>query len=113
MHSKLSEALPSLLKHRSRRFDLMRGHDLFFNVGCIVLFLSLKCLTCGQNKHNILLNFPQCLSILLLQTIKTENNALDIDAIYNLKLKKKKHNLIQQFHYQIKCKISKNNVNAE
>jgi hypothetical protein len=40
MHSKLSEALPSLLKHRSRRFDIMRGHDLFFNVGYIVLFVT-------------------------------------------------------------------------
>jgi hypothetical protein len=39
-------------------------------------------------------NFPRCLSILLLQTSKTGNNALDIDAIYNLKLGK--HNLIQQ-----------------
>jgi hypothetical protein len=31
------------------------------------------------------LDFPRCLSILLLQTTKTDNNALDIDAIYNLK----------------------------
>jgi hypothetical protein len=31
------------------------------------------------------LNFPRCLSILLLQTSKIDNNALDIDAIYNLK----------------------------
>jgi hypothetical protein len=36
--------------------------------------------TC-QNEDNILLNFPRCLS-----TIRTDNNALDIDAIYNLKL---------------------------
>jgi hypothetical protein len=34
----------------------------------------------------MLLNFQQCLSILLLQTSKQTNNALDIDAIYNLKL---------------------------
>jgi hypothetical protein len=27
----------------------------------------------------------RCLSILLLQTSKSDNNALDIDAIYNLK----------------------------
>jgi hypothetical protein len=40
--------------------------------------------TC-QNERNMLLNFPQCL---LLQTSKTDNNALDIDAIYNLKLRK-------------------------
>jgi hypothetical protein len=41
-----------------------------------------------QNEHNMLLNFPRCLSILLLQTSKTDNNALDIDAIYNLKFRK-------------------------
>jgi hypothetical protein len=35
---------------------------------------------------NMLLNFQRCLSILLLQTSKADNNALDIDAIYNLKL---------------------------
>jgi hypothetical protein len=33
-------------------------------------------------------NFKRCRSILLLQTSKTDNNALDINAIYNLKLKK-------------------------
>jgi hypothetical protein len=38
-----------------------------------------------QNEHDMLLNFPRCL---LLQTSKTDNNALDIDAIYNLKLRK-------------------------
>jgi hypothetical protein len=31
-------------------------------------------------------NFLLCLSILLLQTSKTDHNALDIYAIYNLKL---------------------------
>jgi hypothetical protein len=41
-----------------------------------------------QNEHNILLNFPRCLSVLLLQTSKTDNNALDIEAIYNLKIRK-------------------------
>jgi hypothetical protein len=45
-----------------------------------------------QNNNN---NFKRCRSILLLQTSKTDSNALDINAIYNLKLKKK-HNLIQQ-----------------
>jgi hypothetical protein len=40
-----------------------------------------------QNEHNMLLNFPRCLSILLLQTSKTDNNGLDIDTIYNLKLR--------------------------
>jgi hypothetical protein len=39
-----------------------------------------------MNEHNM--NFPRYLSILLLQTSKTDNNALDIDAIYNLKLRK-------------------------
>jgi hypothetical protein len=45
-----------------------------------------------QNEHNMLLNCPQCLSILLLQTDKTDNNALDIDAVYNLKLRKTQPN---------------------
>jgi hypothetical protein len=39
-------------------------------------------------EHNMLLNFPRCRSILLLQTSKIDHNALDIDAIYNLKLRK-------------------------
>jgi hypothetical protein len=43
--------------------------------------------TC-QSEHNMLLNIPQCLSILLVQTSKTDNNALDIDAMYNFKLRK-------------------------
>jgi hypothetical protein len=69
----------------------MGAHDFFFlNDGYTVWFPSLKCLTCGPTKmnKNMLLNFPRCLSILLLQTSKTNNNALDIDAIYNLKLRK-------------------------
>jgi hypothetical protein len=37
-----------------------------------------------QNEHNMLLNFLRCLRILLLQTTKTDNCALDIDATYNL-----------------------------
>jgi hypothetical protein len=42
-----------------------------------------------QNDHNMLLNFPRCR--------KTDNNALGIDALYNLKLRKtEKNNLIQQ-----------------
>jgi hypothetical protein len=49
---------------------------------------------------DMLLNFPRCVSILLLQTSKTDNNALDIDAIYNLKLRK--HNLIQQIKLNAK-----------
>jgi hypothetical protein len=61
----------------------------FFNVGDTTYLISVtKVLTCGPIKMNItlLLNFPLFLSILLLQTSKTDNNALDIDAIYNLKL---------------------------
>jgi hypothetical protein len=38
-----------------------------------------------QNEHIL---FSRNLSILLLHTSKTDNNALDIDAIYNLKLGK-------------------------
>jgi hypothetical protein len=41
-----------------------------------------------QNEYNMLLNFPGFLSILLLENSKTNNNVLDIDAIYNLKLRK-------------------------
>jgi hypothetical protein len=61
----------------------------FFNVGHSVWLPSLK--RTYQKEYNMLLNFPRCLSILLLQTSKPDNNALDIDAIYNLKL-----NLIQE-----------------
>jgi hypothetical protein len=50
-------------------------------------------LICGpwtyQNERKMLLNFQRCLNILLLQTSKTDNNALDIEAIYNLKLIRK------------------------
>jgi hypothetical protein len=53
-----------------------------------------------QNENNILLNFPRSLSILL-ETTKTDNNALDI-AIYNLKFTK----TYGQLYYEIKCKIS-------
>jgi hypothetical protein len=60
-----------------------------------------------HNEHNILLNFPRCLSIRLLQTSKTDKNALGIDAIYNLKLRKTQLNSTGIFtRYQIKCKIS-------
>jgi hypothetical protein len=45
-----------------------------------------------QNDHNMLVNFPRCLSILLLQTSKTDNNALLFIVTSNLE----KHNLIQQ-----------------
>jgi hypothetical protein len=51
-------------------------------------FQKVPCIWTYQNEHNMLLNFPRYLSILLLQISKTENNALDIDAIYNLNLRK-------------------------
>jgi hypothetical protein len=61
----------------------------FFNVGHTVRSVTkVPDLRTCQNEHNMLLNFPQCLSILPLQTSKTGNNALDILAIYNLKLRK-------------------------
>jgi hypothetical protein len=50
-----------------------------------------------QIELNMLLNFPRCLSILLLQTSKTDNNVLDIDAIYNLKLRKTLPNSTDSF----------------
>jgi hypothetical protein len=61
----------------------MEGHYVFFNVGHTVLFPSLKCLTGGPIKMNIVAEFLAnlLLSILLLQTRKTDNNALDINAI--------------------------------
>jgi hypothetical protein len=62
----------------------------FFNVGHTVLFPSLTCLT-YQNEHNMWLNFPRCLSS------KTYNNTLDIDVIYNLKIRK-------TFNSQLKIK---------
>jgi hypothetical protein len=61
----------------------------FFNVGhCLIFVTKVPNMRTYQNEHYMLLNFPQCLSILLLQTSKTDNNALDIDAVYNLKLRK-------------------------
>jgi hypothetical protein len=55
---------------------------------CLISVTKVRDMRTYQNEHNMLLNFPQCLSILLLQTSKTDNNALDIDAIYNVKLRK-------------------------
>jgi hypothetical protein len=81
---------------------------LFFNVGhSLISVTKVPAMQTYQNEHNMLLNFPRCPSILLLQTSKTDNNALDIDAIYNLKLRKTKPNSTDSFmYYQIKCKIS-------
>jgi hypothetical protein len=58
----------------------------FFNVGHTVT--KLPDVRTYQNEHNMLLNLPRCLSILLLQISKTDNIALDIGAVYNLKLRK-------------------------
>jgi hypothetical protein len=67
----------------------MRGHDFFFHVEhTLISATKVPDMRTYQNEHNMLLNFLRCLSILLLQTSKTDNNALDIDAIYNLKLRK-------------------------
>jgi hypothetical protein len=40
-----------------------------------------------QNEHNMLLNFPR-LSVLLLQTSKTDNNALDMTLFITSNLEK-------------------------
>jgi hypothetical protein len=72
-----------LCKHRSRCFAIVGGHDFF-----LMLVTKVPDMRTCQNEHNVLLNFPGCLSILLLQTSKTDNSVLDIDAIYNLKLRK-------------------------
>jgi hypothetical protein len=61
----------------------------FFNVGhCLISVTKVPDMRTYQNEHNTLLNFQRCLSILLLQTSESDNNAVDIDAIYNLKLRK-------------------------
>jgi hypothetical protein len=61
---------------------------IFLRVYCLISVIKVPAMRTYQNEHNMLLNFPRCLSILLLQTSKTNNHALDIDAIYNLKLRK-------------------------
>jgi hypothetical protein len=49
----------------------------FFNVGhCLISVTKMPDMRIYQNKHNMLLNFPRCLSILLLQISKTDNNVL-------------------------------------
>jgi hypothetical protein len=51
----------------------------FFNVGhCLISVTKVLDMRTYQNEHNMLLRY---LSILLLPTSKTDNNALDIDAI--------------------------------
>jgi hypothetical protein len=57
----------------------------FFNVGRTVT--KMPDMRTHQNEHNMV-NLTRCPSILLLQTSKTDNNALDIDVICNLKLSK-------------------------
>jgi hypothetical protein len=64
------------------------GYDFFLTLDTLISVTKVPSMRTYQNEHNMLLNFPQCLSILLLQTSKTDNNALDTDAIYNLKLRK-------------------------
>jgi hypothetical protein len=68
----------------------MGSHDLFFLrwTACLISVTKVPDMRMYQNEHNMLLNFPRCLSILQLQTNKTDNNALDIDVVYNLKLRK-------------------------
>jgi hypothetical protein len=64
----------------------------FFNVGhTLISVTKVSDMRTSQNEHNMLVNFPRCPTILLLQTSKTDNNALNIDVIYNLK---QKYNLI-------------------
>jgi hypothetical protein len=52
----------------------------FFNVGHTVCVAKVRDMRIYQNEYNKLLS----LSIPLLQTSKTDNNALEIDGIYNL-----------------------------
>jgi hypothetical protein len=74
-------------KHRLRCFGIIGGHDLFFLTLDTLSVNKVPDMRTYQNGHNMLLTFPRCLNILLLQTSKTDI-ALDIDAIYNLKLRK-------------------------
>jgi hypothetical protein len=83
--------LIKLHKHRSRCFGITGANDIFF--------LTLDIL------FDMLLNFPRYLSILLLQTSKTDNNALDIDAIYNLKLRKTEPNSTDSFTTKLNAKF--------
>jgi hypothetical protein len=53
----------------------------------------------------MLLNFQRSLSILLLQTSKTDNNALDIDAIYNLKFTQTQSNPTDSFTTKLNAKF--------
>jgi hypothetical protein len=55
---------------------------------CLISVTKVPDMRTCQNEHTMLPNLLQCLSILLLRTSKTDNNALDIDAIYNFKLRK-------------------------
>jgi hypothetical protein len=68
----------------------MDCHYLFFErwTHCLISVTKMPDMRIYQNEPNMLLNFPRCVSILLLQTSKTDNSALNIDAIYNLKLRK-------------------------
>jgi hypothetical protein len=77
----------------------MGGHDLFFLSLDTLFDLRYLCMpdmwTYKNELNNImLLNFPRCLSILLLQTSKIDNNALALTLFITSNLEK--HNLIQQ-----------------
>jgi hypothetical protein len=73
------------------------GHDLFLDTLFTFCVTKVPDMGTYQIELNMLLNFPRCLSILLLQTSKTDNNVLDIDAIYNLKLRKTLPNSTDSF----------------
>jgi hypothetical protein len=49
--------------------------------------------------------FLRCLSILLLQTSKTDHNALGVNAIYNLKLRKTYPNSTDSFISKLNAKF--------
>jgi hypothetical protein len=66
----------------------MGDHDFVLTLETLISVTKVPDMRSYQNEYNMLLNFPRCLSILLLKISKTDNNALDIDAIYNLKLRK-------------------------
>jgi hypothetical protein len=62
--------------------------NFFLTLDTLISVTKVPDMRTYQNEDNMLLNFPRCLSILLLQTSKTDNNALDTGAIYNLKHRK-------------------------
>jgi hypothetical protein len=72
-------------KHRSRCFGNGRPWFIFLMLDTLFDFSSLKC-------RPVKVNITCCWisrDVWVLQTSKTDNNALDIDVIYNLKLNTK------------------------